>query len=100
MRPVGQIAANLCDYWGAGPPAAWTVPESHARAKPAGESRYGEVMADTDEGPRRLAPDKILAQVPVDGPDGVHADGLVEIGPDHPQWEAWDKWLRDGEKKG
>ena len=55
-------------------------------------------MAATDEGPRRLAPDKILAQVTVHGPNGIIGDALIEIGPDDPGWEAWDEWLKDAEE--
>lgn len=32
--------------------------------------------------------------------DGVIGDGLVTIGPDHPDYQAWDEWLRDVEDTG
>jgi hypothetical protein len=44
--------------------------------------------------PRRIAPDRILAQVRVDGPDGEIGDTMLEIGPEHPAYERWDAWLK------
>ena len=29
--------------------------------------------------------------------DGITGDALVTIGPDHPDYAAWDSWLRDHE---
>ena len=28
-----------------------------------------------------------------ESPDGAVGDGMLEIGPDHPQFEAWMRWL-------
>ena len=45
--------------------------------------------------PRRLAPDRILAQVRLEGPDGEVGDTMLEIGPEDPAYAAWDAWLRE-----
>ena len=28
------------------------------------------------------------------GPDGAMGDGMITIGPDHPDYQAWDEWLQ------
>ena len=29
-----------------------------------------------------------------EGPDGMIGDGMITIGPDHPDYQAWDEWLQ------
>lgn len=29
-----------------------------------------------------------------EGPGGIIGDGMVTIGPDDPDYEAWDRWLK------
>lgn len=44
-------------------------------------------------GPRRLADGRLLVLLRGVGPDGEIAEGLVPIGPDHPDYPIWDDWL-------
>jgi hypothetical protein len=42
---------------------------------------------------RRVAADRLLVPMRAEGPNGEIGDGMVEIGPDHPQFERWTTWL-------
>lgn len=37
----------------------------------------------------RLPDDRLLIPRRAEGPDGLIGDGMVEIGPDDPEYEAW-----------
>ena len=44
----------------------------------------------SDRVPRRLAPDRLLVPMSAVSEDaGVVGDGAVEIGPEHPDYQAW-----------
>lgn len=47
------------------------------------------------DGPRRLGPGRILAELGATGPRGEQGDGLVEIHPDDPRYPIWDAWLAE-----
>ena len=38
---------------------------------------------------RWLDDDRLLVPMRAEGPDGTMGDGMVEIGPDHPDYGAW-----------
>lgn len=42
----------------------------------------------------------ITVPMRAEGPDGLIGDGMVDIGPDHPDFAAWDAWLKQHEQGG
>lgn len=38
---------------------------------------------------RRLDNDRLLVQMRAEGPGSIIGDGMVGIGPDHPDYEGW-----------
>lgn len=49
---------------------------------------------------RRNPDGTVTVPMPARGPDGVMGDGVVTIGPDHPDFKAWDEWLKLREGEG
>jgi len=43
---------------------------------------------------KRLPDGKLIVPCRAEGDGGVVGDGMVEIGPDDPDYPAWDKWLK------
>lgn len=43
--------------------------------------------------PERLPDGRLLVPMRAEGPGGVIGDGLVAIGPDHPDFQAWERLL-------
>lgn len=44
--------------------------------------------------PVRLANGNLVVPMRAEGENGMVGDGAVEIGPEHPQFEVWDDYLR------
>ncbi len=40
----------------------------------------------------RVAPDRLRIPVRVEGPNGEIGDGMLDIGPEHPDYSAWADW--------
>jgi hypothetical protein len=49
---------------------------------------------------KRLENGRLLVPRRAEGPHGLIGDAMVEIGPDDPDFAAWDKWLRAEELEG
>lgn len=49
---------------------------------------------------KRIGPDRLRVPARAEGPNGEIGDGMVEIGPDHPDYLAWDAWIRRQETGG
>lgn len=47
----------------------------------------------------RLPNGKILAPKRAEGANGLVGDGMLEIGPDDPDYNTWDTWLRRTETR-
>lgn len=43
--------------------------------------------------PERLPDGRLLVPMRAEGPGGVVGDGLVAIGPDHPDFRTWSAYL-------
>jgi hypothetical protein len=44
----------------------------------------------------RIGPDRLRVPRRADGPNGEIGDGMVEIGPDDPEYDAWVAWIDRG----
>lgn len=50
--------------------------------------------------PERLPDGRLLVPMRAEGPGGIVGDGLVAIGPDHPDFQAWSDYLEGLEELG
>ncbi len=48
--------------------------------------------------PKRLKNGNLLVPMTARGPGGLIGDGMVEIGPDHPEFKEWEEDLKRGQE--
>lgn len=41
----------------------------------------------------RIGPDRLRVPRRAEGPNGTIGDGMVEIGPEDPEYDAWAEWI-------